>query len=157
MLAIIAGAGLAMSGAAFQALFANPLAAPDTLGVATGASFGAVLGILWGWNGMGIQLMSLATGLSAVFFVDQPRAQHESILMIILSGMVVGALFSALVSLVKYAADPQDVLPSITFWMMGALTGRDQVKRARGHAHGAPRHAHSLAPALAPQRDDPSD
>ncbi len=51
LLAIIAGAGLAMSGAAFQALFANPLAAPDTLGVATGASFGAVLGILWGWNG----------------------------------------------------------------------------------------------------------
>ncbi|MFR6358925.1 MAG: iron chelate uptake ABC transporter family permease subunit [Sutterella wadsworthensis] len=114
-----------MSGAAFQALFANPLAAPDTLGVATGASFGAVLGILWGWNGMGIQLMSLATGLSAVFFVIViSRVRNtSSILMIILSGMVVGALFSALVSLVKYAADPQDVLPSITFWMMGALTG----------------------------------
>ena len=120
LLAIIAGAG-----AAFQALFANPLAAPDTLGVATGASFGAVLGILWGWNGMGIQLMSLATGLSAVFFVIViSRVRNtSSILMIILSGMVVGALFSALVSLVKYAADPQDVLPSITFWMMGALTG----------------------------------
>ena len=125
LLAIIAGAGLAMSGAAFQALFANPLAAPDTLGVATGASFGAVLGILWGWNGMGIQLMSLATGLSAVFFVIViSRVRNtSSILMIILSGMVVGTLFSALVSLVKYAADPQDVLPSITFWMMGALTG----------------------------------
>lgn len=124
-LAVIAGAGLAMSGAAFQALFANPLAAPDTLGVATGASFGAVLGILWGWNGMGIQLMSLVTGLSAVFFVILiSRVRNtSSILMIILSGMVVGALFSALVSLVKYAADPQDVLPSITFWMMGALTG----------------------------------
>ena len=115
LLAIIAGAGLAMSGAAFQALFANPLAAPDTLGVATGASFGAVLGILWGWNGMGIQLMSLATGLSAVFFVIViSRVRNtSSILMIILSGMVVGALFSALVSLVKYAADPQDVLPGL--------------------------------------------
>lgn len=124
-LAIIAGAGLAMSGAAFQALFANPLAAPDTLGVATGASFGAVLGILWGWSGMGIQVMSLIAGLSAVFFVIMiSRVRNvSSILMIILSGMVVGALFSALVSLVKYAADPQDVLPSITFWMMGALTG----------------------------------
>lgn len=129
LLAIIAGAGLAMSGAAFQALFANPLAAPDTLGVATGASFGAVLGILWGWNGMGIQLMSLATGLSAVFFVIViSRVRNtSSILMIILSGMVVGALFSALVSLVKYAADPQDVLPSITFWMMGALAGTPMV------------------------------
>ena len=97
LLAIIAGAGLAMSGAAFQALFANPLAAPDTLGGATGASFGAVLGILWGWNGMGIQLMSLATGLSAVFFVIViSRVRNtSSILMIILSGMVVGALFSS--------------------------------------------------------------
>ena len=47
-LAILAGAGLSAAGAAFQALFANPLASPDTLGVATGASFGAVLGILFG-------------------------------------------------------------------------------------------------------------
>lgn len=46
-LALAAGAGLAVSGAAFQALFSNPLASPDTLGVATGASFGAVLAILW--------------------------------------------------------------------------------------------------------------
>lgn len=69
---------------------------------------------------MGIQLLSLAAGLSAVFFVIIiSRVRNtSSILMIILSGMVVGALFSALVSLVKYAADPQDVLPSITFWMM---------------------------------------
>ena len=156
LLAIIAGAGLAMSGAAFQALFANPLAAPDTLGVATGASFGAVLGILWGWNGMGIQLMSLATGLSAVFFVIViSRVRNtSSILMIILSGMVVGALFSALVSLVKYAAGRAAVHHLLDD---GGAHGRDQVKRARGHAHGAPRHARSLAPALAPQRDDPSD
>ena len=124
-LAVLAGAGLAVSGAAFQALFANPLAAPDTLGVATGASFGAVLGILWGASGMGIQLLSLGTGLAAValVIVISRIRDTSSILMIILSGMVVGALFSALVSLVKYAADPQDVLPSITFWMMGALTG----------------------------------
>ncbi len=125
VLALLAGAGLAVSGAAFQALFANPLAAPDTLGVATGASFGAVLGILWGFGGMGIQLMSLGAGLAAVFLVIAISRQRDgaSILMIILSGMVVGALFSALVSLVKFVADPQDVLPSITFWMMGAMTG----------------------------------
>ncbi len=125
VLAILAGAGLAVSGAAFQALFANPLAAPDTLGVATGASFGAVLGILFGMPGMMIQVMSLGTGLVAVALVITISRIREtnSILMIILSGMVVGALFSALVSLVKFAADPQDVLPSITFWMMGAMTG----------------------------------
>ena len=44
-------------------------------------------------------------------------------IMMILSGMVISALFSALVSLVKYTADPQDVLPAITFWLMGSLTG----------------------------------
>ena len=40
-----------------------------------------------------------------------------------LSGMVVGALFTAFVGIVKFAADPQDALPSITFWIMGSLTG----------------------------------
>lgn len=125
ILAVVAGAGLAVAGAAFQALFANPLATPDTLGVATGAAFGAVLGILFGFDGFGIQLGALLMGLAAVFLVycvSRVRGS-SSILMLILSGLVIAALFSALISLVKYAADPQDVLPSITFWMMGTLTG----------------------------------
>ena len=125
-LALAAGAGLAVSGAAFQALFSNPLASPDTLGVATGASFGAVLAILWEMGGRGSQLMSLASGLAAVFFVlaiSRVRGGGNSILMFILAGMVVGAFFTALVSLVKFVADPEDVLPSITFWMIGSLTG----------------------------------
>ncbi|MBO5658707.1 MAG: iron ABC transporter permease [Duodenibacillus sp.] len=125
ILAVVAGAGLAVAGAAFQALFSNPLATPDTLGVATGAAFGAVLGILFGVEGFGIQLTSLAMGLAAVFLVYSVSRVRgsSSILMLILSGLVIAALFSALISLVKYAADPQDVLPSITFWMMGTLTG----------------------------------
>ena len=63
-----------------------------------------------------VALVLFSTVLSAAF-------RRSSILMLILSGLVIGALFSALISLVKYAADPQDVLPSITFWMMGTLTG----------------------------------
>ncbi|MDO5532224.1 iron ABC transporter permease [Sutterella sp.] len=128
-LALVAGAGLAASGAAFQALFANPLASPDTLGVATGSSFGAVLAILLGLGSAGIQGCAVVAGLVAialVMMVSRVRPggdQTGSILMIVLSGMVVGALFTALVSLVKFAADPQDVLPSITFWLMGSLTG----------------------------------
>lgn len=59
-LALLAGAGLSSAGGAFQALFANPLATPDTLGVATGASFGAVLAILFGWPSMAIQTTALA-------------------------------------------------------------------------------------------------
>lgn len=125
LLAILAGAGLSAAGAAFQALFANPLASPDTLGVATGASFGAVLGILFGATGLGIQFAALASGLISVFLVLViGRVRGESgMLMMILGGMVVAALFTALISLVKYVADPQDVLPQITFWLMGALSG----------------------------------
>ena len=126
-LALLAGAGLSSAGGAFQALFANPLATPDTLGVATGASFGAVLAILFGWPSMAIQTSALAAGLLAValvYMVSRPKkgGGRASVVMIVLAGMVVGSLFSALVSLVKYAADPQDVLPTITFWLMGSLS-----------------------------------
>lgn len=127
LLALIAGAGLAASGAAFQALFANPLAAPDTLGVATGASFGAALAILLELPAAGIQALSVLSGLAAILLVmtvsRRRPGEESSILMIVLAGIVVGALFTALVGIVKFAADPQDALPSITFWIMGSLTG----------------------------------
>lgn len=55
LLALAAGAGLACAGAAFQGLFSNPLATPDTLGVASGASFGAALAMMFHWNLIGIQ------------------------------------------------------------------------------------------------------
>ncbi|MEG1798989.1 MAG: iron ABC transporter permease [Synergistaceae bacterium] len=134
ILALIAGAGLAAAGGAFQALFANPLATPDTLGVATGASFGAVLAILMGLPSAAVQLSALASGLAAVtlvYFVSRVRGE-SSIIMIILAGMVVSALFSALVSLVKFSADPQDVLPAITFWLMGSLSSATKETLALG-------------------------
>lgn len=124
LLALLAGAGMSVAGAAFQALFSNPLATPDTLGVATGASFGAVLGILWGFSSMMIQAAALIAGLLAVALVYVVSYSRErSIIMVVLAGMVISALFSALVSLVKYVADPQDVLPAVTFWLMGNLSG----------------------------------
>ena len=125
LLAMIAGAGLSVAGASFQSLFSNPLATPDTLGVATGASFGAALGILLGLNMALTQVCALAAGVLAVavvYVISRIRG-NSSMMMIILGGMVVSALFSALVSLIKYVADPQDVLPAITFWLMGSLSG----------------------------------
>jgi len=125
ILAIIAGAGLAVAGAAFQSMFSNPLATPDTLGVATGASFGATLGIMFHLPSLGIQGTAFITGLLAVALVYMiSRVKGESTLvMLILSGMVISSLFEALVSLIKYVADPQDVLPEITYWLMGSLAG----------------------------------
>lgn len=125
VIAIAAGAGLSCAGAAFQSLFANPLATPDTLGTANGASFGAALGILLGFNTLGIQCSALLSGLLAiglVFVISGASKKHVSILMVVLSGMVISTLFSSLVSLLKFVADPQDQLPVITYWLMGSFS-----------------------------------
>lgn len=134
LLALLAGAGLSAAGAAFQALFSNPLATPDTLGVATGSSFGAVLGILLGFSAFMTQLAALVTGLIAValvYLVSRTRGGSPMV-MVVLAGMVISALFSALVSLVKYTADPQDILPAITYWIMGNMTSASWKNLALG-------------------------
>ena len=123
LLSVLAGAGLAAAGCAFQSLFGNPLATPDTLGIANGASFGAALGILLGFQAVGVQTSALIAGILAVVLVFAVTGgRRSSMIMIILAGMVISSLFSALVSLVKFVADPQDVLPVITFWLMGSLS-----------------------------------
>lgn len=124
LVSLIVGSGLAVAGASFQALFSNPLATPDTLGCANGASFGAALGILLGLNALGIQAFALVFGILAValVFVFTRYRHANQIMMIILGGMVISSLFSALVSLIKYVADPNDVLPVITFWLMGSFS-----------------------------------
>ena len=124
LLALAAGGGLAAAGVAFQSLFCNPLATPDTLGAASGASFGAALGLLLGWSMTGVQLLALGTGLCAVgltFALGRSRETGDST--VVLAGVVLSALFSALVSLVKYAADVDSQLPAITYWLMGSLSG----------------------------------
>ena len=123
LLAILVGSGLACAGAAFQGLFTNPLATPDTLGVASGASFGAVLALMFDANLIVIQLMALIFGLVACFitYSISKFKGKSSIVMIVLGGMVVSSLFQALVSLAKYVADPQDKLPTITYWLMGSM------------------------------------
>lgn len=125
ILSIIAGAGLACAGAAFQSLFSNPLATPDTLGVANGASFGAVLALLLHLSTIMVQISAMIFGLLAVFFVllISKRRGSRSIIMMILAGLVISSFFQALISIVKLMADPQDQLPAITFWLMGSLSG----------------------------------
>lgn len=124
ILAMLVGAGLSVAGCAFQTLFSNSLATPDTLGVASGASFGAALGLLLGFGLIGVQLTALAFGAAAVLLTGiagfrSVRGEGGAIL----SGIMVGSLFSALVSLVKYMADTDSQLPAITYWLMGSLSG----------------------------------
>nr|WP_320992650.1 iron ABC transporter permease [Hungatella sp.] len=124
LLALAVGMGLSVSGASFQSLFSNPLATPDTLGVATGASFGAVLALLFTRNILVVQLAALLMGLTALAgtcLISRLNGK-SSILMVVLGGMVVSSLFQALVSLAKYVADPEEDLPAITYWLMGSMS-----------------------------------
>ncbi len=122
--ALLVGSGLAVSGASFQGIFHNPLVSPYILGVASGAAFGAALGILFSFGTVMLHVTSLLFGILAVIFTFAiGRAQSKAPpLVLVLSGVVVGSFFSALISTIKYVADPFEKLPTIVFWLMGSLS-----------------------------------
>ena len=124
--AMFVGAALAGSGAVLQGLFRNPLVSPGILGVSSGAGLGAALSILLvGFRAWAIQASAFGFGLLAVLVavVVSKRGENRSVLMLVLAGVMVGALAQALISLVKYVADPEDTLPTIVYWLMGSLSG----------------------------------
>jgi len=124
--AALVGAALAAAGAAYQSLFRNPLVSPDILGVSTGAGLGAVLGIYLSLPVLGIQLLAFGGGLATVALVYAVAAAvrgREPVLVLVLAGVVVGALAGSAISLLKVLADPYDQLPAITFWLLGSLAG----------------------------------
>ena len=123
LLSLLVGAGLSVSGCAFQSLFSNPLATPDTLGVASGASFGAALALLLGFGLLGVQASALVFGILAVglTYLSGAGRGKSTMGMMILAGIMVGSLFTALISLVKFVADTEAQLPVITYWLMGSM------------------------------------
>lgn len=125
--AMLVGSALAGAGATYQNVFRNPLVAPDILGVSTGAGLGAVLAIFLSLPVAAIQGMAFVFGLAAVSVVylvaRMVRGAHEPILVMVLAGVVIGAVMGAGISILTYLADPYDQLPAITFWLMGSLAG----------------------------------
>jgi iron complex transport system permease protein len=122
--AMLVGGALAAAGAAYQGLFRNPLVSPDILGVSGGAGLGAVLGIFLSLPVIGIQLLAFVVGLCTVGLVLLIAASvrgREPVLVLVLAGVVVGALAGSAISLLKVLADPYDQLPAITFWLLGSL------------------------------------
>lgn len=117
------GAGLTVAGGAFQGIFRNPLVSPDVLGVSSGAAFGAALGILLSGMNHLATVMALLFGIASVFmtYTLSKLRGESSTLSLVLSGMIISAVFSALISLIKYVADPYDKLPAITYWLMGSF------------------------------------
>ncbi|MEG1824161.1 MAG: iron ABC transporter permease [Cloacibacillus sp.] len=122
--AFFVGGSLAVSGAIFQGIFKNPLVSPDILGVSYGAGFGAALAILLTNGGLYLQASAIFFGLTAVCaaYAMARLFKGAPVLVLVLSGIIVGAFFHALLSSLKYIADPYDKLPSIIFWLMGSLS-----------------------------------
>ena len=121
--AAFVGASLAVSGAAFQSVFRNPLVNSGILGVSNGAGFGACIAIVFFGGGIFTYILSFVFAVAAVilsYFAGRISRVTTSVTMI-LGGVIVGAFFSALVSIMKFVADPYSQLPSITFWFMGSF------------------------------------
>jgi iron complex transport system permease protein len=116
--ASLVGGALAVAGTAFQGLFRNPLVSPDILGASSGAALGAVLGIF------AIQMLAFAGGVLAVasvYAIGSAVRARDPVLVLVLAGVVIGALLGAGVGLLKYLADPYNQLPAMTFWLLGSL------------------------------------
>lgn len=125
-MAVAGGFGLGMAGKVYQMVFRNPLAAPDVVGVSSGASAGAAAAILFfsaapvmvaaGAFAGGLLAVLLSLGLSAL----APGRGHASI---VLAGVAVHSLAQTLLMVLKLTADPEKELASIEYWIMGSLNG----------------------------------
>ncbi|WP_414449315.1 FecCD family ABC transporter permease [Burkholderia sp. 22PA0099] len=124
--AALAGAALATSGASYQAVFRNALVSPGWLGVLSGAAFGAALGIVTSGvapNAWWIEACAFGAGCAAMLLGVAVAwlLGGGGTLALLLGGLVSNALFSALLAMVKYVADPLDQLPAIVYWLLGSL------------------------------------
>ena len=122
--ALLVGGALSVSGAAYQNLFRNPLVSPSILGASWGAAFGAVLGMILHLSWIWVEAAAFIFGLVAVFCALTVSSYfgNKSTISLVLAGIVVSAFFQALVSALKYLADPMNTLPEISFWLMGGLS-----------------------------------
>jgi len=122
---LLVGCGLALAGSSYQGLFNNPMVSPDILGASAGAGLGAAVGILLGLDFVAIQALSFAGGLVAVLLAWALASglcrRGDPVLMLVLVGILIGSMFTALISLTKYIADPLNKLPAVTFWLLGSF------------------------------------
>lgn len=122
--AIVVGASLGLCGVIYQGVFTNPLVSPGILGVLSGASFGAALGMVLRLPYFAIEIICFCFALLSMgfaIFLALVFSKNNKILMLILGGIISSSLFGGLVSILKFSADPYEVLPNIVFWLMGSL------------------------------------
>ncbi|ANE35327.1 ABC transporter, permease protein [Campylobacter iguaniorum] len=121
--ALLIGASLGVAGACYQNLFINPLVSPSILGVLSGASFGAALAMVLGFS-VEVQMfftfvfgfLAVLVALIIAFFGG------ANVIMLVLGGVISTSLFGSLLAILKYAADPNETLLAITYFLMGSLS-----------------------------------
>lgn len=128
LLAMLVGGGLSLAGAIFQALLRNPLAEPYILGISGGAAAGAVVVLVLGLAAAASWLLPAAAfggalvAITLVFGVAASADRRLDVRVLLLSGVVVGAFFSAFIAFVLSISDAPAVRGAIV-WMMGSLSG----------------------------------
>ena len=126
LLGLLVGCGLALSGGAMQGLFRNPLASPYILGIASGASTGAAIVILLNTRGVFFLPLGAFIGgglvVGIVYRLAQSGRKGTSVYTLILAGVAVGALFSAVTSFLIYLSSGSDRTTDVIFWIMGGLS-----------------------------------
>ncbi|GGC78786.1 FecCD family ABC transporter permease [Enterococcus wangshanyuanii] len=124
IMAVVIGSGISVAGATYQALFQNPMISQDILGASQGAAFGAAVGLFFSLTYEQVISLSFIFGILAVgaVLLLNRWLKSNSVLNMILIGMMIGSLFSSAVSFLKLVGDPTNTLPAITYWLMGSLS-----------------------------------
>ncbi|MEF2245997.1 MULTISPECIES: FecCD family ABC transporter permease [unclassified Paenibacillus] len=125
----LVGAALGVSGAAMQGLFRNPLVEPGYVGVSSGAAVGAVCALFFGWNALGlwaVPLSAFAGAVAAIFLIlgVWQSSRLKSIATLLLLGIGINAMLSALINIMVASSNTEQELRSIVFWLQGGLEAR---------------------------------
>lgn len=123
LIALLVGSALSLSGLVYQETFQNKLVSPDFLGVSSGASVGAAFAIIIGLSSMWLSAAAFITGIGAMFLtitIARLMRSHSPTILI-LSGIIVSSFMSATLSLLKYFAEYETQLATITYWLMGSF------------------------------------
>ena len=123
IIAALTGIALSVSGLLYQETFQNKLVSPDLLGVSSGSGVGAAIAIIIGLQTFAISSFSFIFGVGTVILTLTVAKlfKNRSSVMLVLAGIIVGGLASAILSFIKYLADAETTLASITFWLMGSF------------------------------------
>lgn len=130
LLSSLCGGILCLCGLILQGVFKNPLVGPQITGVSTASAFGGSICILFGLGKYHMLFFAFGFGICAILMLlfIAKFISHNDIFSLILSGIIINGFFAALISLIQYIADNEDILPNILYWLMGSFINADYDK-----------------------------